>query len=167
MRTRRSAAVGTILFLVTVAGCAPAPAPVSAELSAKDVADIKAVIDRWRSDFVDNKRDDLASIITGDMVMMPPNGQPVVGKDAAMTYMKAYPTITKFDVTTDEVSGHGDLAYARGVYSIDVTLPDKTTAHEQGSFLEVHQKQADGSWPYARLIWHPNDPLPAPTAAKK
>jgi ketosteroid isomerase-like protein len=155
-----------MLLLAMLTGCASAPAA-AADLSDKDVADIKASIDRWRTDFVDNKRDDLANIISADMVLMPPNGQPVTGKDAAMTYMKAYPTITKFDAAADEVTGHGDLAYARGTYSINLTLPDKTAAHEQGSFTEVHRKQADGSWLYTRLIWHSNDPVAAAPAAKK
>ena len=166
MRTRRNVALGMIVFFAAIGSCT-APAPPSAELTAKDVADIKAVIERWRIAFVENKRDDLANVITADVVLMPPNVQPFVGKDAAMGYMKAFPAITRFDVTTDEVIGRGDVAYVRGTYSLDLTLADSTKAHDQGSFLEIHHKQADGSWPYTRLIWHSNDPVPAAAVVKQ
>jgi ketosteroid isomerase-like protein len=46
-----------------------------------------------------------------------------------MTYMKAYPTITKFTVTKDDIAGNGDVAYVRGPYSIDVTMPDSSHGH--------------------------------------
>jgi ketosteroid isomerase-like protein len=154
------------LSLVAVLGaCAPAPAT----LSEKDVADIKGMVTRWTDDFVANKRDDLANIITADMVLLPPNAGPLVGRDAAMAYIRTYPTITGFTATADEVVGLGDLAYVRGTYSIDLVLPDKTTAHDQGTYLEIHRKQADGTWPYSRLSWHSSQPAPAtaPAEAKK
>lgn len=143
-----------LALLGALSACRSAPA----DLSEKDVADIKATVDRWTSDFLTNKRDDVANIITADMVLLPPNASPLVGRDAAMGYLKAYPPITKFTVTKDEVVGHGDLAYVRGTYSIDVTLPDKGPAHEEGVYIEIHRKQQDGSWPYARLIWHSSAP---------
>jgi len=154
-------------LVATLFACAPAPAP--ATLSEKDVADIKGMVDRWAGDFVANKRDDLANIITADMILLPPNAAPLVGRDAAMAYIKGYPPITRFTATADEVVGHGDLAYVRGTYSIDLVLPDKTTAHDQGTYLEIHRKQADGSWPYSRLSWHSSEPVPvvAPAEVKK
>ena len=156
MRTR---CVVSALFLVgTLSGCQPAPA----SLSEADVSDINAIIDRWVNDFLTNNRDDLANIITADMVLLPPNTAPLVGRAAAMEYMKAYPAITRFTVTKDEVAGRGDLAYVRGTYSIDVTLPDNSPGHEQGTYIEIHRKQQDGTWPYSRLIWHSSEPVPPP-----
>src|SRR5436190_6961913 len=114
MHTSRRSGITALFLVAALVGCAPAPA----NLSEKDVGDIKGMIDRWADDFVANKRDDLANIITADMVLLPPNAAPLVGHDAAMAYMKAYPTITKFVATKDEVVGHGDLAYVRGTYSI-------------------------------------------------
>jgi ketosteroid isomerase-like protein len=164
MRTRRNVVLGVFL-LGALSACQPA----AAVLSEKDVSDIKGTVDRWVNDFLTNKRDDVANIITADMVLLPPNTAAIVGHDGALAYLKAYPPITKFTVTKDEVVGQSDLAYVRGTYSIDVTLPDKNAAHEQGTYLEVHRKQKDGTWPYSRLIWHSSEPLPAPapTPAKK
>jgi ketosteroid isomerase-like protein len=155
--------VPALFLLGALTACQPAPA----DLSDKDVTDIKAMVDRWVGDFATNKRDDVASIITADMVLLPPNTAPLVGHDAAMGYLKAYPPITKFTATKDEVVGHGDLAYVRGSYSIDVTLPDKSAMHEDGTYIDIHRKQKDGTWPYSRLIWHSSNPMPAPAPAKK
>ena len=165
MHTWRHSGIPALFIVAALVACAPAPA----NISEKDVSDIKGVVDRWADDFVANKRDDLANVITADVVLMPPNAAPLVGHDAAMAYMKAYPTITKFIVTKDEVVGHGDLAYVRGTYSIDLVLPDKTAAHDQGTYLEIHRKQTDGTWPYSRLSWHSTEPVPAaaPAALKK
>lgn len=164
MQTRRSV-VSALALLGALTACQPA----AQTLSEKDVTDIKATIDRWIDDFLTNKRDDLANIITADMILLPANSAPLVGREASMAYMKAYPAITKFTATKDEVVGHGDVAYVRGTYSIDVTLPDKTAGHEQGTFVEIHRKQQDGTWPYSRLIWHSTDPVAAaaPPATKK
>src|ERR1051325_6052518 len=164
---KRRSVVPTLLLLGALVGCQPAAPPAPAALSDKDVSDIKAVTDRWVNDFLTNKRDDLANILTADMILLPPNMGPQVGRDASMAYLKSYPTITKFTVTKDEVTGVGDLAYLRGTYSIDVTMPDKSTAHENGTAIEIHRKQADGSWPYSRLIWHSSEPLPTAAPAPK
>ena len=158
----RTRSIVPALLLVALAACSPA-AP--AKLSEQDVTDIKASVDRWVDDFLTNKKDDLTNLITDDMVLLPPNSAPMVGREASMNYMKAYPTITKFTATKDEVDGVGDVAYVRGTYSIDATLPDSTSIHDEGTYLEVHRKQADGSWRYSRLSWHSSQPLPAPAPA--
>ena len=162
MHMRRSVVSGLFL-LGSLSGCQPAPAT----FSEKEVTDVKAVVDRWVNDFLTNKRDDVANIITADMVLLPPNAAPLVGHDAAMAYLKAYPPITKLTVTKDEVVGHGDVAYVRGTYAIDVMLPGTGAAHEQGTYLQIHRKQTDGTWPYSRLTWHSSEPLPPAAPAKK
>jgi len=135
-------------------------------LSDKDVSDIQATIDRWIEDAI-SRRDDFTNIIAPDMILQPANLPPIVGHDAAVAYLKAYPTITKFTATKDEVVGRGDLAYVRGTYAIDAVLPDKTPVHENGTYLEVHRKRADGTWPYTRLMWHSTEAARPPAGAAK
>jgi len=134
----------------------------AAALSDKDVNDLKATVDRWVADAI-SKREDLTNIIASDMILQPPNSAPIIGHDASVAYLKAYPTITKFTATKDEVEGRGDLAYLRGTYVIDAVLPDKTPVHENGTYLEIHRRQPDGTWPYTRLIWHSTEPASAAT----
>jgi hypothetical protein len=61
-------------LIAALVACAPAPAP--ADLTEKDVADIKGMVDRWTAALAANKRDDLANVITTDMVLLPPNAAP-------------------------------------------------------------------------------------------
>lgn len=46
-------------------------------------------------------------------------------------------TVETFEV---EVAGSGDLAYGTGTFSLARPAPD------QGKFVEVYRRQADGSW---------------------
>ena len=163
MAMRRSAV--PIAFLVAALAACRSAESAPANLSDQDVSALKGMVDRWVVDFTTNKRDDLANMLTADIILMPPNMAPLVGRDASMSYMKAYPPITKFTATKDEVVGHGDVAYIRGTYALDATMPDKTTMHDSGTYLEIHRKQADGSWPYSRLMWHSSLPAPAPAPA--
>ncbi|MFI5311007.1 MAG: YybH family protein [Gemmatimonadales bacterium] len=157
--------VVTIALLAVTAGCQSAPA--STELSDADVTAVKSQIDRWAKAALAADWTAGLKELTNDAVWLPPNAAPLVGHDALLAWLNSYPKITRFDHTVDEVVGHGDLAYARGTYDIDVTLPDKTTATEKGSFLEIHRKQADGTWRYTRVSHHPSSPPPAPAAAAK
>lgn len=155
----------TIVFTlgVLLAACQPA----ASELSEADVTAIKAKTDRYVAAALASDWDVAGKELSSDIVFLPPNAAPVVGHDAAMTYLRNYPKITGFTVNVDEVRGRGDLAYARGTYMISVELPDKSAATENGAFLETHRKQADGTWRYAHIMWHSMSPPPAPPAATK
>jgi ketosteroid isomerase-like protein len=57
------------------------------------------------------------------------------------------------------VEGRGDLAYAVGSYRQTLT-PKKAGAKslptEEGKYIEVLKKQADGSWKIVYDMWSPN-----------
>jgi ketosteroid isomerase-like protein len=75
---------------------------------------------------------------------------------------QSYPKITSFTVDAVEIVGRGDLAYATGKFKIGLTMPDGSAGSDQGSFIEIHRKQADGAWPYTRLMWHSDNPVAVP-----
>jgi uncharacterized protein (TIGR02246 family) len=46
-----------------------------------------------------------------------------------------------------DVAASGDMAYTRGTFNVTFTHPEtKQAATEQGNYLTVFKKQADGSW---------------------
>ena len=49
------------------------------------------------------------------------------------------------EILADRVEGSGDLAYARGTYSLELMCNDDVVA-STGSFLSVHRKGDDGRW---------------------
>lgn len=122
---------------------------------------IRGVVADWVKSGLAADADANSRRFTADGVILPPNGAPVVGREAIRRYLADYPKITSFTTTIDEVTGEGNIAFARGRYDITVQLPDGTSLNDKGSFLEVHQRQADGSWPYTRLMWHSDIPVPA------
>ena len=60
--------------------------------------------------------------------------------------MKALPKLTGFTVGVTEVIGRGDFAVATGTFHLTMQMPDGSTGKDDGSFIEVHERQADGSW---------------------
>lgn len=157
----RSAALGLTL-LASLAGCRPQATP---ELSSADAAAVRANIDAYASAALAGDWDAWGKTLADDVVYMPPNQAPLLGRDAAVSFGKSFPKITSLTITPEDVTGRADLAYARGKYSYAATLPDGSAVSESGSFLEIHRRQADGTWLHSQVMWHadsPPPPAPAP-----
>jgi ketosteroid isomerase-like protein len=101
-------------------------------------------------------------LYTSDATLLPPS-EPVARGEAVKKYnanmAKAFSG--PFELTTEAVEGRGDLAYSVGTYRATLT-PRKAGAKplptEEGKFLEVLKKQADGSWKIVYDMWSPNAP---------
>jgi ketosteroid isomerase-like protein len=154
--------VGPILLCVALAACDSS----SRALSDRDVTAVRESMDAYVRTALAGDWDAWGRLMLTDVVAMPPNHAPVIGRDAAVAFGKAFPKLTKFTVNADEIVGRGDVAYARGRYSLTMTSPDGRPVSEKGSFLEVHIRQSDGTWPYSRFIWHSDAPLPEAAAGK-
>jgi ketosteroid isomerase-like protein len=128
-----------------------------------DAAAVYANIEEYRRALLSGQWDALGATFSAEIIAFPPNQAPLVGREATVAFAEAFPKLTSFTVTVDEVTGQGDLAYTRGTYAFTATMPDGASMNDKGSFLEIHQRQADGSWPYTRLMWHSDSP-PPPTA---
>lgn len=151
-----------LLLAVFLGGCrSTAPS-----FSGADAAAIRSQIDKYAQAALAADWDAWGQTLAADVIALPPNSPPIVGRDAAVAYARAYPKLTRLVETVDEVVGVGDLAYARGRYSLAVTLADGSTVTDDGSFLRVHRRAADGSWPHVRWMWHSDAPMPAPSSAK-
>ena len=134
------------------------------DLSAADKAAVQATLDKYAKAAVANDWDTWGTTLANDVFYSPPNLAPMTGRAAAVTWAKTFPKVVSLEPKVDEISGRGDLAYARGTYTLVVTMPDGSPMTDHGSFLEIHRKQADGSWPYTALEYHSTDPLPTPAA---
>jgi len=153
-----------LLALCGVSACAPKSSGSAAAFTPQDSTAIAAEAEKWRTTSMARDFDQFATTLSDDVVLYPPNAPPTVGKDASMTYVKSYPPITKFEVTISEVGGHGDVGFDRGDFVTTAKLPNGTEVNDQGSFMSVFRRQADGSWKHSRVMWHSNLPVPAPAA---
>jgi uncharacterized protein (TIGR02246 family) len=178
-----STRVGLAVLLVLSAACQPRPKTetgmaaaesdagatvAAASLSDEDKASVKAVDEEWARVATAGDGQAIAALYTADAVLLPP-GEPIVKGEAAKKYWVDFgngfagPT----ELNTMTVEGAGDVATAIGTYKMTLT-PKKAGAKplptDEGKYIEVLKRQADGSWKIAYDIWNPNAP-PAP--AKK
>jgi len=147
--------LGTIL--IVAAGCAPkADAP-------EDVAAIKAMSTAWGQAQTAGDAAALADQYAENAVRLDPNAPMKIGKETIHSALRAY-----FDQYRDEavdvaedVRVVGDLAFARGTYVAKATpkIPGAAVIDDKGKWVDVYQRQPDGSWKMIVDIW--NSDLPA------
>ena len=137
-------------------------AAVPAGLSAEDEAAVRAVDAEWTRAASAGDGNALTAVYASDATLLPPN-EPVA-KGEAMKKYNADMTSSfsgPIELTTTAVEGRGDLAYAVGTYRATLT-PKKAGAKplptEEGKYIEVLKKQADGSWKIVYDIWNQNAP---------
>jgi uncharacterized protein (TIGR02246 family) len=104
--------------------------------------------------------DAVVAVYADDAVLLPPNAPAQRGRNAIRTFwgglLKAY--TLKFEVGSDTVEGRGDLAYNVGHYRFTAVPKDKANPGmaDEGKFVEILKKQADGSWKYAVDMFNSN-----------
>jgi uncharacterized protein (TIGR02246 family) len=168
-----STRLGLAALLVLGAACQPAPktettsmagesAAAPAGLSAQDEAAVRAVDADWARAASAGDGNAIAALYATDATILPPM-EPLRQGEAAKKYWVDFTNSFSgpIELTTTAVEGRGDLAYGVGKYRMSVT-PKKAGAKplpiEEGKYLEVFKKQADGSWKIIYDIWSPNAP---------
>ena len=132
-----------------------------ADISADDERAIKATIEAYRTAWLGNRSQDVLKTFSDDAVLLPAHGQPaVVGLVAIEKYWFAPggppTTITKLDITVDQVSGNANLAFARGLDGVAWTVVEngKTRRHSHpGTYLNMMKKLPDRSWRIQVHMW--------------
>jgi uncharacterized protein (TIGR02246 family) len=114
----------------------------------------------------------LGALYTTDGVRMEDNLPAIVGRDAIEASYKELTSAYDCDVslTPEETRVAGDWAFDRGQFAMHMMPkdPNAPMVMDQGKYLVILQKQADGSWQVAREIGNSNVPLPPPpTPASK
>lgn len=143
-------ALGTGLGLL--AGCAGhAPKPVV------DLAAEKAAIEKLLSDQLTETNqpggagaDGYVSIVSEDIVLLPPNGKRVDGRQAVRDWSLQFTSAKDWSVSWKanrvEVAASGDLAYAIGTYELSLEDANGARVRDTGKFMDGFRKQVDGTW---------------------
>ena len=116
-------------------------------LSDADAAAIRGAT-RQYVEMDEARNPDVLQLIAEDAVYMPPGIAPLEGRRAIEELFKAHPW-EHLSESLAEVAGRGDLAFARGTWSI--TYKGATV---KGSYIEVWQKRPDGAWQIIRKVWN-------------
>jgi ketosteroid isomerase-like protein len=103
--------------------------------------------------------------------VLPPNMPAADGQAAIIQSFKAMGQARTFKNGPLTIDGRGDLAYVEATYEGTFIPPGATEpVADKGKFIEVWQKQADGTWKATRDIWNSDTPPPGlalPTGSLK
>jgi uncharacterized protein (TIGR02246 family) len=102
----------------------------------------------------------LAGFYTEDAIQLPPNRAPVVGRKAIRSTLKRELAGIRVEasVEIEELVVTGSWVYARGTYRTAVPSgSDDSKSVAEGSWLDILERQGDGSWKILRSTWsvHP------------
>jgi len=152
-----------ILAVIAMMGtaCQP-PTQEAIGLSEGDVAAIRSLMDSYERAVLAGHYDAAAALWTEDVVRMPPNAPIIEGRAAMLEELSARTYVVKeFNLAFDEIDGRDGLVYARGPYSITITMPESPEpVSDNGKSLAILRKQKDGSWLIAIACWNSDLPLP-------
>jgi uncharacterized protein (TIGR02246 family) len=169
---RAPAILQLAVAVVLASACRPAPdegRPAGADappapLSAADQAAIRATDSAFATAAGAGDAAGLAAMYLADASLMPPNAATIHGRDGIQKFWGAFLDAGRLNitVTAEAVEGRGDLAYARGRYTLDLTPKAQGAApvHDEGKFLEILRRQPDGTWRYAVDMYSSDLPVP-------
>ena len=143
-------------ILIVAAGCAPkADAPA-------DVAAIKAMATAWGQAQTAGDAATLSDQYADDAVRLDPNAPMKMGKEAIHSALRAYFGQYRDEAVdvAEDVRVIGDLAFARGTYKGKSTpkVPGAAVIEDKGKWVDVYQRQPDGSWKMIVDIWNSDMP---------
>ena len=120
---------------------------------ATDQAEAHAALRGLDEAFVRNaNRKDAAALVAEfyaeDAVLLPPNAPMIVGGEAIRGFWQTVLDAGVSDVTleTTRLGASGDLAYGVGRYTLTAPLAEGGRAEDDGKYLVVFRRQADGAW---------------------
>lgn len=149
---------GSVLLAFALGACAP-PAPPAPSFTADDEAAIGAVVQAALA--IANGSQDwdayAQTYYAADATVLPPNQTAIQGHAAIADFLRGFPPMSSFESTKVDMQGAGDLAYVYGTYRMTLQVPAGPAADE-GKYIEVWKRQADGSWKVAYDIF--NSDLP-------
>jgi uncharacterized protein (TIGR02246 family) len=132
-----------------------------------DVAAIKKTLDDYTKATNAGDVEGVVALMTDKAFYADLNLPVAAGKDAIRSAITAFNSMFKpdFSLTVDEVRVAGDLATARGTWTVKLIpkVQDLAPIIDGGSWIVVSVRQNDGSWKWDWVIPNSNRPLPGST----
>jgi ketosteroid isomerase-like protein len=130
-------------------------------LTSQDLATLRGLVDEWVRNCLNANWDKMASLLTDDVVFLPPNEPIVQGRNAVRSWFNNFPPIKAFAATLEDAEGRGDLAEARGTFRLNLEPSPGQQIEMTGKWVALYRKQPNGSWLCALDIWNTDHPLQA------
>jgi ketosteroid isomerase-like protein len=111
--------------------------------------------------------DKVVEVFTEDCWQMPPNAQPLIGREALREGWKQSMAWGQWDFTLEDldVEASGNIAVERGRYILKFTAgsdapPGMSSFEDKGNYVVLWRHESDGEW---RIVWDaPVSELPHP-----
>ncbi|KPK62168.1 MAG: hypothetical protein AMS21_08045 [Gemmatimonas sp. SG8_38_2] len=133
-------------------------------LSEQDVAAIAQITEEQFTQYmIADDWENLGNLMKDDVVLMSFGVPEVQGKEVILEALErnwGLLPLTKFEQRNTKIDGRGDLAYARGTYSLAVEIEGSPRISDEGKFLVIFEKQADGAWLMSTVNYSRNTAKP-------
>ncbi len=150
-----------VLFIIALTGCQQAPTGPQ-PLTDADREQHAALEETFRQAFLAGDADAVAALYSEDAILSLPGSEMVGGKENIHEWYSNFfkmAKITEFSLSPAKVSGENDWAYAVGRFSMKIVFQGSDTpVSDTGKYLNVHRKQADGSWKFVADTWNSDQP---------
>lgn len=131
-------------------GCQAPPPAEPPDTRAADEAAIREAVKEWSAAAGAKDADKFASFYTEDGTLLLEGAPDASGRHAVHEgvagMMKDPNFALSFETAGVVVARSGDLAYETGKYTLTMSGPDGSPAAQNGHYVVVWRKTADGSW---------------------
>jgi uncharacterized protein (TIGR02246 family) len=121
-----------------------------------DAEAIKAWLGQYTSTVRTGDVDSLISLYAEDIVVLPPNGSVVEGRNAFRQWLIAWVGAYNAEETLkiQEIDVFGNHAFARGSHAYRNIHKESGDIKEgNGTFINLFQRQSDGKWKCTHNMW--------------
>ena len=101
-----------------------------------------------------------SAFYAADAVLMPPNHPLVSGKAAIQGFLQGLidAGATGIRLDTQRIAAQGDLAWARGAYTLSMTPPGGAPVVDTGKYIVCYRRQPAGAWRAVADIFNSDGP---------
>ena len=156
----RIALIALCIAFVTTTGCAGRSGP---QFDKSDVENIGKLIEQLRTAFNAKDSAKAAALYSTTGVVMPPNRALMRGRQFVQQYYddRFAEGASDLEMTTSDVSGQGNLAYASGDFRLNLVAKDGPKRRDRGKFLWVFRKN-NNQWLIEYVIFSSDFTAPPP-----
>jgi ketosteroid isomerase-like protein len=125
------------------------------------VAGMQALHETFERNFNARTVDQMVdSCYAPDASLMPPNYPLQQGHAALRAFIGYWLNSAPMTLATEPLryDADGDLGYSFGRFTLTITMPDGSVVEDHGKYMDVAQRQADGSWKYVADMFNSDNP---------
>ncbi len=147
----RTLVPASFALALLLAGCTPAAPPAPPDTRAADSQAIRDLETAWSQSYTTRDINKVSAYYSDDASVFIPGMPIITGKANIVSKLGPFFNDKNFTLkfTTENVtvSKSSDMAYSQGKYTLTMTDPKtKKAVAEDGKYVTVYMKQADGSW---------------------